>query len=253
MNNPLPPLALLAGGLSKRLRPITTTIPKSMVLVAGEPFIAHQLRLLAGQGIREVVICCGFLGEQIEDYVRDGTAFGCAVRYSYDGSSLKGTGGAIRNALPKLGEHFFVMYGDSYLSIEFRPIYEMFLRLGTIGLMTVFHNENRWDRSNVEFRDRRIRNYDKVKITPHMQYIDYGLGILKPGAFERWVEAEVFDLSMVYGDLVQAGQLGGFEVKHRFYEIGTPSGLRETDELLRRSKQQPPDDGLIPTGRDTCS
>ena len=225
MNSPLPPLALLAGGLSKRLRPITAAIPKSMVLVAGEPFIAHQLRLLTGQGIREVVICCGFLGEQIEDYVRDGTEFGC--------------GGAIRNALPKLGEHFFVMYGDSYLPIEFRPVYETFLRFGTSGLMTVFHNENRWDRSNVDFRDCRIRNYDKVKITPEMQYIDYGLGILKPDALERWGKDAVFDLSMVYGDLVEAGQLGGFEVKQRFYEIGTPNGLRETDEMLRGSKHYP--------------
>jgi NDP-sugar pyrophosphorylase family protein len=236
MNNPMPPLALLAGGLSKRLRPITATVPKSMILVAGEPFIAHQLRLLAGQGIREVVICCGFLGEQIEDYVRDGAAFGCAVRYSYDGSSLKGTGGAIRNALPKLGEHFFVMYGDSYLPIEFRPVYEMFLSLGTSGLMTVFHNENRWDKSNVDFRDGRIRNYNKVKITPKMQYIDYGLGILKPDAFERWGKDAVFDLSIVYADQVITGQLSGYEVKQRFYEIGTPSGLRETDEMLRGLK-----------------
>jgi len=207
-----------------------------MVPVAGEPFIAHQLRLLAGQGIQEVVICCGFLGEQIEDYVRDGAAFGCAVRYSYDGSTLRGTGGAIKNALPSLGEHFFVMYGDSYLPIKFRLVYEISLSFGTIGMMTVFHNENRWDRSNVDFRDGRIRNYDKVKITPHMQYIDYGLGILKPGAFERFGKDEVFDLSRVYGDLVEAGQLGGFEVKQRFYEIGTPSGLRETDEMLRGSK-----------------
>jgi NDP-sugar pyrophosphorylase family protein len=239
MNTPLPPLALLAGGLSTRLRPITATIPKSMVPVAGEPFIAHQLRLLAGQGIREVVICCGFLGEQIENYVRDGAAFGCAVRYSYDGSSLKGTGGAIKNALPQLGEHFFVMYGDSYLPIEFRPVYEIFLSLGTSGLMTVFHNENRWDRSNVDFRDCRIQNYDKVVITPEMQYIDYGLGILKPDAFVRWGKDEVFDLSVVYAYLVKTGQLGGYEVKQRFYEIGTPSGLRATDTLLGSSKQSP--------------
>jgi NDP-sugar pyrophosphorylase family protein len=236
MNNSLPPLALLAGGLSTRLRPITATTPKSLVPVAGEPFIAHQLRLLVGQGIREVVICCGFLGEQIEDYVRDGAAFGCSVHYSHDGSPLKGTGGAIKNALPKLGDHFFVMYGDSYLPIEFRPVYEMFLCHGASGLMTVFHNENRWDTSNVDFRDCRIRSYDKVNITPQMQYIDYGLGILKPAAFKRWGDGEAFDLSMVYRDLVETGQLSGFEVKQRFYEIGTPSGLRETDELLRGTK-----------------
>ena len=236
MNNRMPPLALLAGGLSTRLRPITATIPKSMVLVAGQPFIAHQMQLLAGQGVREVVICSGFLGDQIETYVGDGTQFGCSVRYSYDGSPLKGTGGAIKKALPLLGEHFFIMYGDSYLPIEFGPVYEAFLSERTGGLMTVFRNENQWDTSNVEFKDHRIRNYDKVKLTPQMQYIDYGLGILKANIFERWKEDEVFDLSTVYGSLVETGELSGYEVMQRFYEIGTPNGLSETDAMLRGSK-----------------
>jgi NDP-sugar pyrophosphorylase family protein len=238
MNNPLPRLALLAGGLSTRLRPITATMPKSMVPVAGEPFIAHQLRLLADQGIREVVICCGFLGEQIEEYVRDGAEFGCSVRYSYDGIPLKGTGGAIKKALPKLGEHFFVMYGDSYLPIELRPAYERFLKMEKDGLMTVFHNENQWDTSNVEFHNHRIQKYDKVRTTSQMQYIDYGLGILRSAAFERWTENDIFDLSMVYSHLVETGQLCGYEVRQRFYEIGTPRGLRETRCVLRRLRNR---------------
>ncbi len=204
-----------------------------MVRVAGDPFIAHQLRLLVDRGIRQVVICCGFLGEQIEDYVRDGAVFGCSVQYSYDGSPLKGTGGAIRNALPKLGDHFFLLYGDSYLPTEFHPVYDKFIGLETLGLMTVFRNENQWDRSNVEFHDGRIHNYDKSKMTPQMKYIDYGLGILKARAFDDWRENEVFDLSELYRDLVKKGQLGGYEVKQRFYEIGTPAGLHETDEFLR--------------------
>lgn len=232
MNDPLPPLALLAGGLSTRLRPITETVPKSMVLVAGEPFIAHQMRWLVGQGVRKIVICCGFLGEQIEHYVGDGAAFGCSVHYSYDGSPLKGTGGAIRKALPQLGNRFFLMYGDSYLPIEFRPVYETFLQWKKSGLMTVFRNEDRWDRSNVEIEDGAIRNYDKVKITPQMKYIDYGLGILTPAAFEPWEADTVFDLSLVYDHLVKAGQLSGHEVTQRFYEIGTPRGLSETDGML---------------------
>jgi NDP-sugar pyrophosphorylase family protein len=228
----LPPLALLAGGLSTRLRPLTETVPKSMVPVAGEPFIAHQLRWLAEQGIGGVVICCGYLGEQIEDYVGDGRAFGCSVSYSYDGHPLKGTGGAVKKALPRLGNEFFLMYGDSYLPIAFRPVYEAFLGLGRIGLMTVFHNENRWDTSNVEFHDGGIRNYDKITITPQMHYIDYGLGILTPGAFAPWQDDEVFDLSLVYGHLVKTRQLSGHEVTQRFYEIGTPRGLKETDCML---------------------
>jgi NDP-sugar pyrophosphorylase family protein len=232
MYESLPPLALLAGGLSTRLRPITETVPKSMVPVAGEPFIAHQMRWLARQGVGRVVICCGFLGEQIEDYVGDGAAFGCSVRYSYDGNPLKGTGGAIKKALPQLGNQFFLMYGDSYLPIAFRPVYEAFVGLGRIGLMTVFRNDNRWDTSNVEFQHGGIRNYDKATITPQMKYIDYGLGILTPAAFDPWPDDAVFDLNLVYRHLVKNGQLSGHEVTQRFYEIGTPRGLKETDCML---------------------
>jgi NDP-sugar pyrophosphorylase family protein len=232
MYESLPPLALLAGGLSTRLRPITETVPKSMVPVAGEPFIAHQMRWLARQGVGRVVICCGFLGEQIEDYVGDGAAFGCSVHYSYDGNPLKGTGGAIKKALPQLGNQFFLMYGDSYLPIAFRPVYEAFVGLGRIGLMTVFRNDNRWDTSNVEFQYGGIRNYDKATITPQMKYIDYGLGILTPAAFDPWPDGAVFDLNLVYGHLVKTGQLSGHEVTQRFYEIGTPRGLKETDCML---------------------
>ena len=232
MNEALPPLALLAGGLSTRLRPLTATLPKSMVPVAGQPFIAHQLRWLAHQGVGRVVICCGFLGEQIERFVADGAAFGCSVSYSFDDHPLKGTGGAVRKALPQLGNVFFLMYGDSYLPIAFRPVYEAFLDQRRLGLMTVFRNEGRWDTSNVEFEDGVIRNYDKALLTPQMSCIDYGLGVLTPAAFAPWHDDEVFDLSLVYGHLLSMGQLSGYQATQRFYEIGTPRGLKETDCML---------------------
>lgn len=228
----MPRLALLAGGLATRLRPITTTVPKSMVPVAGEPFIAHQLRLLAAQNVREVVLCVGYLGEQVQEFVGDGSEFGCQVEYSFDGDKLKGTGGAIRQALPLLGEHFFIMYGDSYLPTAFAPVYECFLASGLAGLMTVFHNENQWDTSNVEFRDRRIVRYDKRAPTPEMRYIDYGLGIVRAEVFRQWQADEVFDLALLYEGLVKQQQLAGFEVQERFFEIGSHEGLRETDELF---------------------
>jgi MurNAc alpha-1-phosphate uridylyltransferase len=231
----LPPLALLAGGLATRLRPITATVPKSMIEVAGEPFIAHQLRLLVRNGIREVVVCCGFLGEQIEAFVRDGREFGCSVRYSYDGEPLKGTGGAIRRALPLLGKEFFVMYGDSYLPIAFQPVYDEFVRSGRSGLMTVFRNEGRWDKSNVEFVDQQIRRYDKQSDPGTMCHIDYGLGILRRSAFDAWSCDDIFDLAAVYRDLLARGQLAACEVFARFYEIGTISGLNETSAMLQTS------------------
>src|ERR1700688_3948084 len=230
----MPPLALLAGGLATRLRPITETIPKSMVTVAGEPFVAHQLRLLVREGIAEVVVCSGHLGEQIEAFVADGARFGCRVRYSRDGDLPLGTGAALRRALPMLGESFMAMYGDSYLDTSFRAVYEAFRRSGLPALMTVFRNEGLWDTSNVEFADGAIRRYDKVNRTPAMRHIDYGLGVFKADIVRARPADMPFDLAELYGDLVRRGLLAGYEVCERFYEIGSPSGLAETEAFVRR-------------------
>jgi NDP-sugar pyrophosphorylase family protein len=232
-SEPLPAVALLAGGLATRLRPISSTMPKSMVEVAGEPFIAHQLRLLVREGISDVVVCAGYLGTQIEDFVAEGRAFGCRVRYSYDADKQLGTGGALRRALQFLGKEFFVLYGDSYLDTRLRPIYNTFLRAGRPALMTVFHNAGQWDTSNVEYGDGVIRRYDKINRSPNMEYIDYGLGIIKAHAFLQYSEGATFDLSEVYEKLAARGQLAGHEVFERFYEIGSPAGLVETDAHLR--------------------
>ena len=180
----MPPLALLAGGMATRLGPLTARTPKSLITVAGEPFIAHQLRLLAAQGIRDIVICCGHLGEQIEQFVGDGSRFACRVRYSSDGPTLLGTGGAIRRALPLLGQRFWVMYGDSYLTAPFSAALAAFQISGKPALMTVFANQNRWDTSNVEFANGRILRYDKRTPQPSMQHIDYGLSLFSAEVFE---------------------------------------------------------------------
>jgi len=231
-------LALLAGGLATRLRPVTITTPKSMIEVAGKPFIAHQLRLLVHQGISEIVICAGYLGEQIEAYVGDGGTFGCNVRYSFDGDRLLDTGGALRKALPLLGDRFFVMYGDSYLPTPFAPIQQALERTGLPALMTVFRNAGRWDTSNVEFVEGSIRSYDKVDRTPAMLHIDYGLGILAANVVYDWTADGAFDLADLYRDLVRRGLLAGFEVQERFYEIGSPAGIRETDMFLRQQSRE---------------
>jgi len=231
------PLALLAGGMASRLGAMTERVPKSMLEVAGEPFIAHQLRLLAGQGVRDVVMCCGHLGGMIADFIGDGERFGCRVRYSFDGPPLLGTGGAIRKALPLLEPHFWVMYGDSYLTAAFGPALRAFGDSGKLGLMTVFRNDDRWDASNVEFAEGRIVRYDKREPTPEMRHIDYGLGIYSAAAFANWPEGSAFDLAEVQGDLIARGAMAGFEVTERFFEIGSVDGLAETDELLRERLQ----------------
>jgi MurNAc alpha-1-phosphate uridylyltransferase len=238
--NQLPSLALLAGGLATRLRPITTTLPKSLVEVAGEPFIAHQLRLLTREGITDVVVCAGHLGDQIEAFVGDGRRFGCRVRYSHDGELLLGTGGALRRALPLLGERFFVMYGDSFLDTDFRAVHDAFVAAGKPALMTVFRNAGRWDTSNVEFVDGAIRRYDKADRTPAMQYIDYGLGVSTAAIVAERRPDTSFDLADLYRDLVLRGLLTGYEVRERFYEIGSPAGLAETNAYLAVRQETKP-------------
>jgi N-acetyl-alpha-D-muramate 1-phosphate uridylyltransferase len=226
------PVAILAGGLATRLRPITEKIPKSLVPVAGKPFLAHQLKLLHARGIRRAVLCIGYLGEMIQ---RDfgGEAFGVKLDYSFDGEKLLGTGGAIKRALPLLGEEFFVLYGDSYLPIEYAPIAEFFQRSGRLGLMTVYRNEGKYDTSNVVFRDGEIIVYDKKNRSPEMRHIDYGLSLFKSSVFDSYSADQTFDLAGVMGKLVREKQLAGYEVPERFYEMGSPAGLAELETLLQ--------------------
>lgn len=230
-------LILLAGGKATRLRPVTETIPKSMLQVAGKPFIAHQLELARSKGIDKVVLCASYLGEMIEQYAGDGSRFGVKLEYSFDGDELLGTGGAVMKALEKIEGDFFVMYGDSYLNTDFERINEYFFSQNKPALMTVFRNDGKWDKSNVCFRDGEIIAYDKVNRTPEMQYIDYGLGILSEKCFAELRSRKVFDLAEVYSRLLEKNELAGYEVKERFYEIGSFEGLSETNDYLNNIKQ----------------
>ncbi len=205
-----------------------------MLVVAGEPFVGHQLRLLAEQGFRDVVICSGHLEEQLRDYAGDGRKWGCRLRYSSDGKPRLGTGGALLKALPLLGESFLVMYGDSYLPTDLNAVWRAFVAGGKQGLMTVYRNEGRYDRSNVCFENGVIRAYSKEQPCDVMHHIDYGLSCFESAALEAWSAGACFDLSTVVLSLLEQGQLAGLEVNDRFYEIGSAVGFAETDELLRR-------------------
>ena len=227
------PVAILAGGLATRLRPITETIPKALVDINGQPFLAHQLRLLAGQGIDRVVLCLGYRGEMVREFAGDGRRFGLQIAYSFDWPVLRGTAGAIHQALPLLGESFFVLYGDSYLTCDFRQVAAGFQSSGKTGLMTVFRNDGQWDTSNVEFANGRILAYDKKNRTPRMRHIDYGLGVLDRRAFAAMAPGAVADLAELYQGLLERDQLAAFEVAERFYEIGSVEGIKELSEVLK--------------------
>jgi len=226
------PVALLAGGLATRLKPITATIPKALVEVAGKPFVVHQLELLRSHGIRRVVLCVAHLADQIEAVLGDGRALGVEVVYSHDGGVLLGTGGALRLALPLLGERFLVLYGDSYLTCDYTDVTRAFEQSGKLGLMTVFRNDGQYDASNVVYQDGRIVCYDKAAKSPAMLHIDYGLGALHADALAGYPSEARLDLAAVYQDLLARDQLAGYEVAERFYEIGSPAGLEETRALL---------------------
>jgi N-acetyl-alpha-D-muramate 1-phosphate uridylyltransferase len=225
------PIAILAGGLGTRLRPLTETTPKALLPIRGEPFIAHQLRLLRSRGIDRVVLCVGYLGEQVHDFVGAGDAFGLAIDYSWDGSIPLGTASALRRALPKLGDAFFVIYGDSYLPCNYRAAQDTFLRSGKQALITVFRNDGHWDASNLEFCGGRIVAYDKHHRTPRMRYIDYGLGAFHSSAFDALSDAPC-DLATVYQDLLSRDELAALEVHERFYEAGSLEGIRSLSDLL---------------------
>lgn len=227
------PVAILAGGLATRLRPVTEKIPKALVAVAGRPFLAHQLGLLRSSGIRKVVLCVSYRGEMIEEEFGNGSGLGMELSYSYDGPDLLGTGGALRKALPLLGDKFLVLYGDSYLPIDYSGPAQALAASGKPALMTVFKNENRWVPSNVWFEEGEIRRYDKKTLTPEMKHIDYGLGVLRSEALLSRPEGKPFDLAEVYQELIGRRELAGFEVDRRFYEIGSPNGLAELDAMLR--------------------
>lgn len=227
------PAIILAGGLATRQRPLTLNTPKALIEVAGHPFLWHQLRLLRRRGMGHVVLAVGYLGEKIQEKFGDGREVGIRIDYCYDGPVLLGTAGAIRQALPLLPQRFFVLYGDSYLTCDYRAVQDAFLDGGLPGLMTVYHNEGLYDNSNVEYDGRRILRYDKRNRMPGMRHIDYGLGAFDRSVFGAIPAGEVYDLSRVYQNLLRAGKLGAFEVRDRFYEIGSPAGLRETADFLQ--------------------
>jgi NDP-sugar pyrophosphorylase family protein len=230
MPGDLPPICILAGGLGTRLGSTVRDTPKPLLEVAGEPFLIHQLRLLARHGAHEVVLCVGYLGSLIEERIGS-EQFGIRIAYRHDGPSPIGTLAAVRQALPILGPRFLVLYGDTYLRIDYRAATRAWDASGLPAMMTVLRNERRWDTSNVTFDGELVTTYDKRAPDLSMEWIDYGLGAVEASALDA-VGAEVSDLSDLYHVLARSGRLFGYAATERFYEIGTPAALAETSAFL---------------------
>ncbi len=224
---------ILAGGLGTRLRPITHSIPKAMVPVCGRPFMEYQLEALCANGVDDVVLCVGYLGQQIVDYFGDGRKFGLSIRYGFEREHLLGTAGAIKNVQDRLHDSFFVINGDTYAMLDFPGIMRHFLRKDRLGLMVVFRNADRWDRSNVIVDDGFVRVYDKHQKLPGMVHIDFGVTVFRREVLGRIPSGEFVDLASVYQPLIERGQLLAYEAPQRFYEVGSRDGMHEFNDLVQ--------------------
>ncbi len=227
--------AILCGGLGTRIRAIAGDRPKSLLPVGGRPFIEHQLELLAQSDVRDIVLCVGVGADAIETHVGDGRRWGVRVAYSREPpEALLGTGGALVNALGLLRDWCFVLYGDSYLPADYRPMARAFLESGAPAMMSVFRNEGRWDSSNARVEQGRVVFYSKSAAPGEADWIDWGLLALRREVIARYVGAHTpLDLSVMLRDLVAAGDLAAWLAPTRFYEIGKPEGWQELDRHLR--------------------
>jgi NDP-sugar pyrophosphorylase family protein len=228
------PVAILAGGLATRLGSAVQNTPKALLPVGGRPFVVHQLQLLAGAGFRRIVLCVAHLGEQIEAAIGDGTEFGLDITYSFDGPVLRGTGGALKRASEQLGSAFAILYGDSYLQVDYKQVIQLYLQSGRAGLITVHRNRGRWDKSNVWVEHGEIRMYDKMDQLPQMEHIEYGFALLRADTLTPYPDNEPFDLADVYQNLIASRDMAVYEVTKRFYEIGSKKGWAELDALLQQ-------------------
>ena len=228
------PVAILAGGLGTRLEKKVLNTAKVLIDVAGKPFISRQLNYLSDQGIKDIVICVGYLGNQIKNYIGNGLKYNLNVSYSDDSDRLLGTGGSIKKACQILGEHFFILYGDSFLPVNFSLVEKAYFQEKKPALMTVLKNKGRWDKSNAYFKDKCVK-YNKKKPQKNMDYIDYGLTIVRNSIFSDFPSNEVFDLADVFENLSNKSLLAGFEIYDRFYEIGSINGLNDTIEFFKKN------------------
>ena len=228
------PVAILAGGLGTRLGKKALNKAKVLIDVAGKPFISRQLNYLSDQGIKDIVICVGHLGNQIKNYIGNGSKYNLNVSYSDDSDRLLGTGGSIKKACQILGEHFFILYGDSFLPVNFSLVEKAYFQEKKPVLMTVLKNKGRWDKSNAYFKDKCVK-YNKKKPQKNMDYIDYGLTIVRNSIFSDFPSNEVFDLADVFENLSNKSLLAGFEIYDRFYEIGSINGLNDTIEFFKKN------------------
>jgi len=228
-------VAIIAGGLATRLRPLTDKIPKSMVMIQGRPFLAYQLDFLKKSGATSVVLCIGYLAEQIESHFGDGRKFGMNISYSYEGKRLLGTAGALKKAEELLEDPFFTMYGDSYLSLDFADAMSYFKSRNKLALMSVYKNCDRYERSNTVVEGSLVKEFSKKEKNKDMVYIEYGANIFRKAALDLIPKGLPYSLDELFPELIRRKELLAYEARERFYQIGSREGLEEFKRYVRQT------------------
>lgn len=225
-------VVILTGGLATRLGTLADIVPKSMILVKKKPFLQYQIELLKKNNLTEILLCIGYLGSQIKDYFGDGRSWGVRLNYSEEKERLLGTGGALKKAESLLEDEFFVMYGDSYLLLDYQEIVRYFHNFNNRGLMVVYKNHNKFDKSNLIVKNGLVKLYDKKGVNPEMVYIDEGISILRKEVLRGFPSSKPFALDEIFQRLIQEKELLAFQTNQRFYEIGSPQGLDDFKKLI---------------------
>ena len=226
--------AILAGGLGTRLRPLTEKVPKALVPVGGRPFLEYEIELLKQNSIDDIVLCLGYLGEQVEEHFGDGKKFGVKIRYSHDGEELLGPIGGLKMAEEMLASEFFVTYGDAYLRLDYNGLMATLLRSGRMGAMAIYRNDGKHGKSDLVVQDEFVTAYDKKATLPGMVWINFGVTALRKAALKRLIAGRKYDEEPFYRDLIERRQLLAYETNERFYEIGSPQGLDEFTRLIAK-------------------
>ena len=228
-------VVILVGGLATRLGDLTRDEPKSMVKIWGKPFLEYQLEWLRRAGIKSIILCIGHMGEQIERFFGNGMKYGVNIRYSLE-DNLLGTAGALKKAEALFDDVFFTMYGDTYLFLNFSHVMAFYESRNKLALMTVYKNYDRYDRSNTVIEDNLVKRYSKKEKTEDMVYIDYGVNIFRKEALKMVPEEQFYALEELVPRLIEQDELLAFEVKERFYEIGSPQGLKDFEKYIKEAK-----------------
>jgi len=224
---------ILCGGLGTRLSHLTKYTPKSMIQIEGKPFLEYQIEALKKQSIKDIVLCVGHLSEKIEEYFGNGEKFDVNIKYSYDKEKLLGPIGALKNAEPLLKDTFFIMYGDSYISVDFHKVHNYFMQHDKPALMVVYKNQDKYDRSNLIIQDNMVIGYGEKERTRDMIYIDYGTSVLRKKVLDNIPKDTPYSNEQFFSELVKKRELMAFEVEKRFYHIGDLEALEEFRNHIR--------------------